>query len=181
MKFNDPDEVLWRYLELKSAIGQPQAVGSFLDRKAYIFAVSCRAKGCPSEKRRPTDRGKRSLRSEGFYHCDECDALWPTELVYLAKGEIQSRRRTRGMADRLHEIALLEEVLAFDLWTVRIYLELYLLNRRSMHNVAHDANATWPRETPKTWTHWRVKDAVGRARRTVQRRLQERGMWAADG
>lgn len=187
VKIGSPDEVFWRYLELKRRLSAPASRQSLIAERGLVFGDKCRS--CKGD----TFHEERSEKSPAIrYVCsnDECGKAWPVDLAFLLRNEFQNTRRTDGVGDLFALMATYSQILnCLPLREQRIYLLLYLYEGLGGYDqVAVEATRRWPRsvppwggrgQRPTAWSAWGVRRAVTDARRRINEELRMRGIKGA--
>lgn len=189
MVISSPDEVLWRYLELRQKLGAPAARHTVVDR-GLVFGDRCAQCKAPEADARLEERDERAKASR--WVCSKCAAVWPVDLAFLLRNEFQSTPKPDAAADLYSLLGTYSQILSgLTLREQRVYLLLYLYeNVGAYDQVAREANKRWPRSNPPTgsrgprpnvWTEWGVRRCVTGARRRINDDLRARRLKPAAG
>lgn len=184
MKIGSPDEVLWRYLELKRRLSAPASRQSLIADRGLVFGDKC--KTCAGETFHE-ERSEKSLAIRYICSNEECAKPWPVDLAFLLRNEFQSTRRSNGAAELFALMATYSQILkCLPLRDQRIYLLLYLYEGLGGYDqVAREATMRWPRSVPPwggrgprptSWSAWGVRRVVHDARRRINDELRVRGI-----
>ena len=181
MKIANPDQVLWRYLELQRRLG---AVPSkpLVAMRGLTFGQRCAQCRTDSDSARLEEHDPE--RGASRWVCSACGAAWPVNLQFLMRGF--HARPSDQRATLLAELATLRTVLE-QLGRIEqiVYLLLTLYENRGLDEAAAEMNQRFralrpphgqrgPR--PEAWTPWAVRRCVGEARTRVRLELRERGL-----
>ena len=161
----NPDEVLWRLLELKRQLYTLKAQ-THIARVGYAWVPKCRL--CSHKHRVPT--------LDGGYQCEKCGEPWELEKVHVPKSP--SRHPSRYEDPRIHLISqadTLARVLELPRWDQRVYLETFIYERRTFLGAARHARRRWPSRA-NDLTDKKVRTQIERCRRIIVERLETRGL-----
>lgn len=181
MQIGSPDEVLWRYLELKEKLGAPAGRNAIAER-GLVFGDRCGECGESMFHEEHSEKTK-AVR----YMCSKCNAPWPVDVAFLLRNEFQSSRRGDVAGDLYALMATYSSILSkLQLREKRVYLLLYLYENVGGYDlVAKEATKRWPRSVPPTggrgprangWSEWSVRRVVTDARRRINDELQACGI-----
>lgn len=187
MKIGSPDEVFWRYLELKQRLGAPASRSSLIADRGFVFGEKCGRCGGKSFHE------EHSAKSQAIrYACSDpdCGAAWPVDVAFLLRNEFQNTRRPDGAGDLFALMATYSQILrCLPLREQRVYLLLYLYEDLGGYDdVAREASRRWPRSIPpwggrgprpREWSSWGVRRVVNDARRRINDELRVRGIKGA--
>ena len=161
----NPDEVLWRLLEVKRQLYTLRAQ-THIERVGYTWRPECWS--CGAKHRVPT--------LDGGYQCERCEEPWSLVRVNVPKSP--RRQAARFEDPRVHLISqadTLARILDLELWDRRIYLETFCYERRTFLGTARHARRRWPRKASDL-TDKKVRTRIERCRRTITERLEARGL-----
>lgn len=186
MNIGSPDEVLWRYLELKEKLGAP-AGRNVIAERGLVFGDRCEQCG-ESEFHEEHSEKTRAVR----YMCSKCHAVWPVDIAFLLRNEFQSSRRGDVGGELFALMATYGSILAsLPLREQRVYLLLYLYENVGAYDlVAREASKRWPRSIPpwggrgprpSQWSEWGVRRVIADARRRINGELRARGLKGGGG
>lgn len=189
MVITSPDQLLWRYLELRQKLGAPAARQTVVDR-GLVFGDRCSQCKAPEADARLEERDEKAEASRWI--CSKCQAVWPVDLAFLLRNEFQSTPKPDAAADLYSLLGTYSMILsALPLREQRVYLLLYLYeNVGGYDQVAKEANRRWPRSSPPYgtrgprpdgWTEWTVRRCVTDARRRINGELRARQLKGGAG
>ena len=162
---HNPDEVLWRLLEIKRQLYALRAQ-THVARTGYAWKPKCRL--CSHKHRVPT--------LDGGYQCESCDAPWELEKVAVPKAPHNARGRWHDpRTDLISRADVLSRILDLEPWDRRVYVELFCYERRSFKGTAAEARRRWPRNA-SLHSDKRVRTRIERCRTIISQRLERRGM-----
>jgi len=159
----NPDEVLWRLLELKRQLYTLKAQ-THIERIGYTWKPECW--NCGHKHRVPT--------LDGGYQCERCEEAWALDKVSVPKSP--HRQLGRWHDPRVHLISqadTLARVLELEPWDRRIYVELFCYERRTFKGTAAEARHRWPKYAA-AHSDKRVRTRIERCRRIITERLVAR-------
>lgn len=164
----NPDEVLWRLLEIKRQLYTLRAQ-THVERIGYAWKAKCRL--CGHKHRVPT--------LDGGYQCEACTEPWALEQVAVPKSPHTIHGRWHDPRINLISNAdVLTRVLDLEPWDRRVYVELFCYERRTFKGTAHEARRRWP-SYANQHSDKRVRTRIERCRRIVNERLERRGLASA--
>ena len=164
----NPDEVLWRLLEIKRQLYTLRAQ-THIERVGYAWTPKCRL--CGHKHRVPM--------LDGGYQCEACTEPW--ELVKVAVPKSPHSIHGRWHDPRINLISnadVLTRVLDLEPWDRRVYVELFCYERRTFLGTARAARQRWP-SYANLHSDKRVRTRIERCRRIVNERLERRGLASA--
>lgn len=184
MVIRTPDEVLWRYLELRQKLGAPSARDTVAER-GLVFGEKCPECDAPERLARLEQLNPKTGASR--WTCSTCNALWPVDVAFLLRNEFQSTPRPDASGDLYALLGTYSQILGkLPLREQRCYLLLYLYeNVGDYEAVAVEMNRRWPRSrppngahgpSPRGWTEWAVRRTVTDARKRINSDLRARGL-----
>lgn len=178
-----PDDVLWRYLELRERLGSAPA-HRLVAETGLLFDHRCPRCGAGSAARILVEKRLAHQVRGAAYRCTACQGSWPVHVGFLLRNEVggwRSLRRRGGLEAGLTELAGYGLALSrLSMRERRIYLELYVFGQRGCYAaVAYEANRRWPRMKPlrdgrtagPRWTEWHVRVVCESARRKISASL----------
>lgn len=181
MKIANPDDVLWRYLELQRRLGAVPSkplVGS----RGLTFGHQCAQ--CRADSESACLEEHDTARGASRWICARCGAAWPVNVQFLMRGFHARSRDGRG--DMLADLATLRRVLEqLGRHEQIVYLLLTLYENRAPEDAAAEMNRRYrairPRHgqrgpRPEEWTPWTVRRCVGDARTQLRIELRERNL-----
>ncbi len=178
-----PDELLWRYLDLRRRLTSP-GVRSPVAERGLVFGAKCDA--CAQVGASRLEEYCKQT-SASRWVCSECNAPWPVDVQFLLRNEFQSSPRPGQAWNDLAALGTYSQILSrLPLREQRCYLLLYLYeNIGDYADVALEMNRRWPRSNPPTgrfgpspkhWTEWTVRRTVTDARKRINEDLRARGL-----
>ena len=189
MVVRSPDEVLWRWLELREQLANPSARITVAE-KGLVFPEKCpvcKALGVDARREDYDD-----VRKVSRWLCAKCEetgrvTVWPVDVAFLLRNEFDHTPVPDGAAELYATMATYGKILSgLSLREQRIYLLLYLYeNVGAYDQVAVEASRRWPRSRPPTgsrghrpdrWSEWTVRRCIIDARRRINDELRVRGM-----
>lgn len=183
MVVRSPDEVFWRYLELRETLDSPTAREPVADQ-GLVFDEKCPHCGEPESDSRVEERDERSRASRWL--CGGCGRPWPVELKSLLWCDFQSSKVGDPRGDLYADLGTYYQILSkLLLREQRIYLLLHLFEGRSYEETALEANRRWPTfhpphgqrgPRPNIWSRWTIQRTVVDSRRRVNDELRARHM-----
>lgn len=178
-----PDEVPWRYLELRERLGSAPA-HQLVSETGLLFDPRCPRCGAGPGARVLVEKRLAHQVRGAAYRCNNCQASWPVHLGFLLRNEVggwRSLRRRGGLEAALAELAGYGIALSrLSMRERRVYVALYVLEQRGCYAaVAHEANRRWPRMKPlrdgrtagSRWTEWHVRAVCDSARQKISASL----------
>ena len=184
MFIDSPDEVLWRYLELRQKLGSPAARNTVAER-GLVFGDECAECEAPEKGARLEQHCEKTRASR--WVCSACDAPWPVDVAFLLRNEFQSAPRPGVQMELYALLGTYSQILSgLPLREQRCYLLLYLYeNVGDYLAVADEMRRRWPRSHPPNgrhgpspggWTEWAVRRTVTDARKRINADLRARGL-----
>ena len=189
MVVRSPDEVLWRWLELREQLSSASARVTVAE-KGLVFADKCpTCKATSDDARLEEYDDVRKVSRWVCYACGESGrvTVWPVDVAFLLRSEFDHTPVRDGAADLYATMATFGKILSvLTLREQRIYLLLYLYeNIGAYDQVAVEAGRRWPRSRPPVgtrgsrpdrWSEWTVRRCINDARRRITDELRVRGL-----
>lgn len=166
---HNPDEVLWRLLEIKRQLYTLRAQ-NHIEREAYTWKAACW--NCEHKHRAPT--------LDGGYQCERCGEPWSLEKVAVPKSphrntSVGGSRYEDPRINLISQADVLVRVLELDPWDRRVYVELFCYERRTFKGTANEARQRWVKHA-HLHSDKKVRRRIERCRRLVTERLEARGL-----
>lgn len=179
-----PDDVLWRWLELRAELSSPPGCDLVADT-GLGFADACPRCGLADSLTEHSKKGPGG-KTATAYRCGACQAPWPVEIRFLLRNEFFSSPRPAAIEPQLIELGRLAAILSkLTMREQRVYLALYVFEGiRNLEELAKQAGERWPSMRPLNsgrarggWSEWAARKTVESARRKIRDAGMAAGLW----